>query len=145
MPLRRMDVRDKVLQRPPLGHFPDCHIPNTTLQFFSDFGPDLCRMWHPIHRHLPQAATFATRDIETAGILQGLRTPAAQTLELDIDASAAVAAAAATAQQHQMLYHQAAAGGAMIEPTLLQPQEWLGPYGGIGNWLMVDWDQSLGW
>lgn len=136
-PFLRMDVREKVLQRPPLSRFPDCNIPHTTLQLFSDFGPDLCRMWHPIHQHMPQTSSFATRDFETAGILQGLRTPGPQALELDIEAHT-------TAIQQQQMF-QAAAGGATMEPTLLQPQEWFGTYGGIGNWLMVDWDQGFGW
>ena len=132
-----MDVREKVMQRPPLGHFPDVNLPNTTLQFFSDFGPDLCRMWHPIHQRLPQNTFIATRDLETAGILQGLRTPGTQAIELDMNANAAA--------QQQMLGNQVTVGGATLEPTLLQPQEWFGPYGGIGNWLMVDWDQGFGW
>jgi hypothetical protein len=94
-------------------------------------------MWHPIHQHMSQAPSFASRDIETAGILQGLRTPGNQALELEMDANVAAI------QQQQMF--QAAAGGATIEPTLLQPPEWFGPYAGIGNWLMVDWDQGFGW
>ncbi|PSN68666.1 hypothetical protein BS50DRAFT_632570 [Corynespora cassiicola Philippines] len=132
-----MDVREKVTQRPPLGHFPDVSLSPTTAQFFSDFGPDLCRMWHPIHQRLPQSTAMASRELETAGILQGLRTPAAQTIDLDISAQAEA--------QQQVLTSQMNAGGATVEPTLLQPQEWFGPYGGIGNWLMVDWDQGFGW
>ncbi|ORY05580.1 hypothetical protein BCR34DRAFT_44518 [Clohesyomyces aquaticus] len=132
-----MDVREKVLQRPSLGQFPDVNLPNTTLQFFTDFGPDLCRMWHPIHQRLPHNTTIAPRELETAGILQGLRTPAAPPLDLDLGSSSTA--------QHQMLGNQVASGAGSLEPTLLQPQEWFGPYGGIGNWLMVDWDQGIGW
>ncbi|KAF2471709.1 uncharacterized protein BDR25DRAFT_333778 [Lindgomyces ingoldianus] len=132
-----MDVREKVTQRPLLGHFPDVNLPNTTLQFFSDFGPDLCRMWGPIHQRLPQTSSIAPRELETAGILQGLRAPAAQPLDLDLSSNSTA--------QHQMLGNQVVAGGGSLEPTLLQPQEWFGPYGGIGNWLMVDWDQGFGW
>ncbi|KAF2108209.1 hypothetical protein BDV96DRAFT_285317 [Lophiotrema nucula] len=134
-----MDVREKVTQHPPLGQFPDINLPQTTLQFFSDFGPDLCRMWHPILERLPQPpAPIAPRELETAGILQGLRTPGNPTLDLDMSANTAAA-------QQQILNNQYAAGGVSLEPTLLQPQEWLGPYGGVGNWLMVDWDQGFGW
>jgi hypothetical protein len=45
--------------------------------------------------------------------------------------------------QQDIIGNQAAMADAMLEPTMLQPQEWFGPYGGIGNWLMVDWDQPL--
>jgi hypothetical protein len=131
-----MDVREKVTQHPPLGDFPDVNLPNTTLEFFSNFGPDLCRMWHPIQQHVPQTTAIAPRELETAGILQGLRTPATQPIELDMNANAIA--------QQQMLGNQVP-GGATLEPTLLQPQEWFQPYGGIGNWLMVDWDQGFGW
>ncbi|KAF2185587.1 hypothetical protein K469DRAFT_778634 [Zopfia rhizophila CBS 207.26] len=132
-----MDVREKVTQRPPLGHFPDTSFPPSTQEFFSDFGPDLCRMWHPIHQRLPTATSIASRELETAGILQGLRIPATQPVELDMSVNS-------TAQQ-QMLANQETSAGATVEPTLLQPQEWFGPYGGIGNWLLVDWDQGFGW
>ncbi|KAF1993760.1 hypothetical protein P154DRAFT_625204 [Amniculicola lignicola CBS 123094] len=133
-----MDVREKIMQRPPLAQFPEVNLPNSTLQFFSDFGPDLCRMWHPIHQRLSQITPNVHRELETAEILQGLRTPMNQPLELDFSANA-------LAQQQMMGPQVAAAGPSFNEPTLLQPQEWLGLYGGIGNWLMVDWDQSLGW
>lgn len=132
----RMDVREKVIQRPSLGHFPDISLPSTTLPFFSDFGPDLCRMWHPIYERVPQSTCIAPQELETAGILQGLRTPATQTLDLDMGANAAA---------QQMLNNHMNPNGVSLEPTLLQPQEWFGPYTGIGNWLMVDWDQGLGW
>ena len=69
-----LDVREKVTQRPSLGLFPDLNMTPTTAQFFSEFGPDLCRMWHPIHAELPQLANIAPRELETAGILQHLRT-----------------------------------------------------------------------
>ncbi|KAF2677204.1 hypothetical protein K458DRAFT_320061 [Lentithecium fluviatile CBS 122367] len=131
-----MDVREKVMQRPSLGHFPDVNLSPSAFQFFTDFGPDLCRMWHPIHQRAPQTANIAPRELETAGILQGLRAPATHSIDMDVVASAAI--------QQQMMNSQMGAGGASIEPTLLQPQEWFGPYGGIGNWLMVDWD-SFGW
>ncbi|KAH7357669.1 hypothetical protein BKA66DRAFT_243799 [Pyrenochaeta sp. MPI-SDFR-AT-0127] len=130
-----MDVREKVTQRPHLGQFPDISFPDSTAQFFSDFGPDLCRMWHPIHQRLPQNTPIASRELEMAGILQGLRTPNNQSLDIDLAASAAV--------QQQMMNDQSSSG-ATVEPTLLQPQEWFGPYG-VGNWLMVDWDQGMGW
>lgn len=131
---RRMDVREKITQHPPLGHFPEVNLPSTTLQLFSEFGPDLCRMWHPIHERLPPTSTIAPRELETAGILQGLRTPATGALELDMNANIVA--------QQQMLNGQITSGGANLEPTLLQPQEWFGPYGGVGNWLTVDWDQA---
>ncbi|KAK7179184.1 hypothetical protein DPSP01_012084 [Paraphaeosphaeria sporulosa] len=127
-----MDVREKVMQRPSLGASPDVNLPATTAQFFSDFGPELCSMWAPVHQRLPQNTNIAPRELETAGILQGLRTPTAQSIDLDI------------AMQQQMLHSQTATG-ATLEPTMLQPQEWFGPYGGMANWLMVDWDQGLGW
>lgn len=131
-----MDVREKATQSPHLGQFPDISLSNTTAQFFSDFGPDLCRMWHCIHQRLPQAAAFAPRELEMAGILQGLRTPNNNHLDLDIAADVA-------AQQHMMNNHITAETS--LEPTLLQPQEWFGPYT-MGNWLMTDWDQGgLGW
>lgn len=130
-----MDVREKVTQRSHLGQFPDLSFPNTSAQLFSDFGPDLCRMWHPIHHRLPQTASLASRELEMAGILQGLRTPNNQPLDLDMTANSVV-------QQH-MMSNQFTAGPS-LEPTLLQPQEWFGPYG-VGNWLMTDWDQGLGW
>ncbi|KAJ4294351.1 hypothetical protein N0V90_008041 [Kalmusia sp. IMI 367209] len=130
-----MDVREKVMQRPSLGQFPDVNLPAATAQFFSDFGPDLCRMWIPIHQRLPQTTNIAPRELETAGILQGLRTPATQSIDLDITTAAL---------QQQVLHNQIVTEVA-LEPTMLQPQEWLGPYGGMGNWLMVDWDQGLGW
>ena len=50
-----MDVREKVTQRPTLGTYPDVNLPGTALQFFSDFGPDLCRMWQPILYQLPES------------------------------------------------------------------------------------------
>ena len=119
-----MDVREKATRRPHLGRFPDVSLPATTAQFFSDFGPDLCRMWHPIHQRLPQAANFASRELETAGILQGLSTPNNHHLDFDVSADAAA--------QH-LLNNQ------------ISPQEWFAPYA-MGNWLMTDWDQGgLGW
>ncbi|KAH7084841.1 hypothetical protein BKA63DRAFT_4090 [Paraphoma chrysanthemicola] len=130
-----MDVREKLTQRPHIGQFSEANFPNTTAQFFSDFGPDLCRMWHPIHQRVPQVAPIAPRELEMAGILQGLRTPNNQPMDLDMATNAAM-------QQHMMNNNITA--GASLEPTLLQPQEWFGPYG-MGNWLTVDWDQALGW
>ena len=130
-----MDVREEATQRPHLGQFPDISLPSTTAQFFSDFGPDLCRMWHSIYQRLPQAGNLASRELETAGILQGLRTPNNHHLDFDITADIAA---------QQMLNNQITTG-ASLEPTLLQPQEWFGPYA-MGNWLMTDWDQGgLGW
>lgn len=130
-----MDIREKATQLPHLGLFPDVSLSNTTAQFFSDFGPDLCRMWYIIHQRLPQAASFAPRELEMAGILQGLRTPNNPHLDLDIPVDAPA--------QHMMNSHIATEPS--LEPTLLQPQEWFGPYA-IGNWLMTDWDQGgLGW
>jgi hypothetical protein len=131
-----MDVREKVMQRPPLGQFPDVNLPSTTLQFFSDFGPHLCRMWTPIFERLPQASSIAPRELETAGILQGLRTPTTQPINFNVDTNVAA--------QQDMFANQAGMADTMLEPTMLQPQEWFGPYGGIGNWLMMDWDQGTG-
>ncbi|KAJ8114984.1 hypothetical protein OPT61_g3262 [Boeremia exigua] len=129
-----MDVREKATQRPHLGQSPDISLPSTTAQFFSDFGPDLCQMWHPIHQRLPQAANFAPRELEMAGILQGLRTPSNQHLDLGITADVAA---------QQMMNIQTTEPS--LEPTLLQPQEWFGPYN-MGNWLVTDWEQGgLGW
>jgi len=130
-----MDVREKIMQRPLLGVYPDMNLPHTTAQFFKDFGPDLCRMWHSIYQRQPQTTNIA--EWETAGILQCLRAPANQHIDMDMATNAAI--------QQQMMNNQAPAAGANLEPTLLQPQEWIGPYGGIGNWLMVDWDQGFGW
>lgn len=130
-----MDVREKVTQRPHLGQIPDINFPDTTAQFFSDFGPDLCRMWHLVHQRLPQAAPIAPRELEMAGILQGLRTPNNHPLDIDLAATASI--------QQQIMSNQVTTG-ATLEPTLLQPQEWLEPCG-VGNWLLVDWDQGLGW
>ncbi|KAF2441620.1 hypothetical protein P171DRAFT_75055 [Karstenula rhodostoma CBS 690.94] len=127
-----MDVREKVMQRPSLGHSPDVNLPATAAQFFSDFGPELCSMWVPVHQRLPQNTSIAPRELETAGTLQRLRRPTAQSIDLDV------------AVQQRMLNSQAVAG-ATLEPTMLQPQEWFGPYGGMANWLMVNWDQGLGW
>lgn len=134
-----LDVREKVMQRPSLGLFPDLNMTPTTAQFFSEFGPDLCRMWHPIHAEFPQLANIAPRELETAGILQHLRTPAITPADLN-DASSA-------AMQQPIANSHAIAGGGSLEPTLLQPQEWFVPYGagGLGNWLMIDWDQAFGW
>jgi hypothetical protein len=132
-----MDVREKATQRPALGHFPDVNLPSTTLEFFSDFGPDLCRMWHPIFEHVPQMSSIESRELETAGILQGLRTPAAQPVDLEL--------ANPGVPQSQVLGNNAYSIGPSLEPTLLQPQEWFQSYDGIGNWLMVDWDQGFGW
>lgn len=131
-----MDVREKATQRPHIGQFPDISLPTTTAQFFSDFGPDLCRMWHLIYRHVPQAASFAPRELEMAGILQGLRTPNNNHLDPDLTADVAV--------QHLLSNNQLPSETSQ-EPTLLQPQDWFGPYA-MGNWLMTDWDQGdLGW
>ncbi|KAH6130972.1 hypothetical protein HBI64_102180 [Parastagonospora nodorum] len=131
-----MDVREKVTQRTQLGQFPDLNFPNMTAQFFSDFGPDLCRMWHPIYQTLPKGTPLATRDLITAEILYGLRTPNDQTMELDMATNAAI--------QQQMMSSNIAAEPS-LEPTLLQPQEWFGQYG-VGSWLTGDWDQGgLGW
>lgn len=125
-----IDVREKALQRPSLGAFPDVSLPPTTAHFFDDFGPELCSLWEPVHARMPQNAGIAPRELETAGILQGLRTPAAQSVEMEV------------AMQAQMMGAQ----GQALEPTMLQPQEWnYGPYGGIGNWLVVDWNQGLQW
>ncbi|CAO2658577.1 Nn.00g063000.m01.CDS01 [Neocucurbitaria sp. VM-36] len=131
-----MDVREKVTQRPHLGQFPDSNFPDSTVQFFADFGPNLCRMWHSVHQRLPQMTPIAPRELEMAGILQGLRTPNNQPLDMDLAANAA-------AQQQQMMNSQVTSG-ATLEPTLLQPQEWFEPCG-VGNWLLVDWDQGMGW
>ncbi|KAF2742568.1 hypothetical protein M011DRAFT_412380 [Sporormia fimetaria CBS 119925] len=132
-----MDVREKVTQRPPFGHFPDVSLPNSTLDFFTDFGPDLCRMWHPIFERLPQTTAIEPRELETAGILQGLRTPAAPPMDLDLNGANVV--------HPHVLGNHVIPDATNMEPTLLQPQQWLQPYGGIGNWLMVDWDQGFGW
>lgn len=133
--LNSMDVREKAVQRSYLGQFADVNLPSSTAQFFSDFGPDLCRMWHPIHQRMSQVSPIASRELETAGILQGLRTPNNQPLDMDMAANAAV--------QQQLLNTQVTMG-ATVEPTMLQPQEWFTPHG-VGNWLMLDWDQGLGW
>lgn len=70
-----------------------------------------------------------------AGILQGLRTPNNHHLDLDISADVAA----------QQLLSNQLTNETSLEPTLLQPQEWFGPYA-MGNWLMTDWDQGgLGW
>ncbi|KAH8730276.1 hypothetical protein GQ44DRAFT_823599 [Phaeosphaeriaceae sp. PMI808] len=130
-----MDVREKATQRPHFAQFSDTNFPNTTAQFFSDFGPDLCRMWHPIHDRLPQTVLVAPRELEMAGILQGLSAPNNQSVELDM--------AANTAIQGQMMNNNILPE-ASLEPTMLQPQEWFGPYG-AGSWLTGDWDQGLGW
>lgn len=141
-----MDAREKVTQRPTLGHFPDVNLPPTTLEFFSDFGPDLCRMRNAIYERLPQTSSIEPRELETAGILQGLRTPALPSLDLDLNANGiAQHQHPQQQQQQQLLNNQILASEANMEPTLLQPQEWFQPYGGIGNWLMVDWDQGFGW
>ncbi|PVI00611.1 hypothetical protein DM02DRAFT_562703 [Periconia macrospinosa] len=142
-----MDVRDKVTQRPSLGAFPETlNITPSTAQFFTDFGPELCRMWSPIQAQL--AATQHTtgsnvrppRELETAaGILHGLRTPAIPPVEMDgVDGGL---------QQQQAPASMGNGHGVGIEPTLLQPQEWFVPHGagGLGNWLMIDWDQGFGW
>jgi hypothetical protein len=130
-----MDVREKATQQQHLGQFPDISLPITTAQFFGDFGPDLCRMWHLIYQRLSQAANIAPRELEMAGILHGLRTPSNQPFDPDL--------ATNSSTQQQMVYSQASAETS-LEPTLLQPQEWFGPYS-TGNWLMVDWEQNLGW
>lgn len=129
-----LDVRGKVMQRPSLGQFPEVGLPAITAQFFSDFGPDLCRMWVPIYQRLPQSVNIAPRELETANILQGLRSPTTQSIDLDM---------ATTAMQQQMINSQAA--GTTLEPTMLQPQEWFGLHGGMANWMMLDWDQGIGW
>jgi hypothetical protein len=129
-----MDVREKVTQRPHIGQFAEVNYSNTTAQFFSDFGPDLCRMWHPIHQRIPQVAPVAPRELEMAGILQGLKTPNNHALELDM--------AANVAMQHHMMNNVST--DVSLEPTLLQPQEWFGPYG-VGSWLTGEWDHGLGW
>jgi hypothetical protein len=130
-----MDVRENVTQRPHIGKFSEVNYPTTTAQFFSDFGADLCRMWHPIHQRLPQVIPVASRELEMAGILQGLRTPNNQALELDMAANAAM--------QHHLMSNNIAAE-VSLEPTLLQPQEWFSPYG-VGSWLTGEWDHGLGW
>jgi hypothetical protein len=127
-----LDVREKVMQKPSLGEFPEVSMPASTAQFFSNFGSDLCRMWFPIYQRLPRKTS---REMETAGILHGLRTPATQAVELDM--------ASAAAMRQQMMQNQGAETA--LEPTMLQPQEWFGPYGGMANWLMADWGQGLGW
>jgi hypothetical protein len=130
-----MDVRDKVTQQQHLGQFPDINLPNPTTQFFSDFGPDLCRMWHPIYQRLPQNTNIAPRELEMAGILQGLRTPNNQQFDHDFTTNSSA---------QQQLMHSQVSAATLLEPTLLQPQEWFGSYS-TGNWLMVDWEQHLGW
>jgi hypothetical protein len=127
-----MDVREKVTQRPQIGQFGDVSNSSTTSQFFSDFGPDLCRMWHLIHQRASPIDPVASRELELAGILlQGLRTPNNQALGLDM--------AANVVMQHQTINTDVS-----LEPTLLQPQEWFGPYG-VGSWLTGEWDHGLGW
>ncbi|CAI6337993.1 unnamed protein product [Periconia digitata] len=129
-----MDVREKILQRPTLDRrFPDSNMSVATAHFFHAFPQELCRMWGPIHA---QTTGIAPRELETAGILQGLRTPGITPLEMSVvDGSALQAGVGGVA------------GEVGIEPTLLQPQEWFVPYGagGLGNWLMIDWDQAFGW
>lgn len=130
-----MDVREKLIQKPRLGQFPEISFSDTTAQFFVDFGPDLCRMWHPVHQRIPQMSHVAPRELEMAGILQGLRTPNNPALDLDLSAE--------TAAQQAMMENQVNMGST-LEPTLLQPQEFFGPYG-VANWLMIDWDRAMGW
>lgn len=129
-----MDVREKLTQRSHIAQLPEVCLPETTAQFFSDFGPDLCRMWHVIYQRLPPAPHMAQRELEMAGILQGLRTPNNPALEIDMSTNA-------NAQQH---LNSSMNVGPSLEPTLLQPQEFFGPYS-VGNWLYLDWDQALGW
>lgn len=99
-------------------------------QFFEVFGSELCRMWDALHQTPSRNHAIPPRELETAGILQGLRTPAMQSFELD----------------SRLLSQQQNVDNApnVLEPSLLQPQDWLGQYDGIGNWLLIDWDQGLG-
>lgn len=129
-----MDVREHATQRPVLGHFPNLNLPQSTLEFFSEFGPDLCRMWHPIFQRLPQTTSIEPRELETAGILHGLRVPSNQSMEMDLNANGIV--------HPHLLGSQMTPVGANLE-TLLQP-EWFQPYGAVGNWLMGDWEQGYG-
>lgn len=124
-----MDSREKLVQRPHQGQFPVFNFPSSTAQFFSDFGPELCRMWHPINQRLPMNQPVASSELEMAGILQGLRTPN------DVEV---------VKNTTQPIMATQASSGVSLEPTLLQPQEWFGPYE-FGNWLMSDWDQGLRW
>ncbi|KAL5120144.1 hypothetical protein ACEQ8H_001970 [Pleosporales sp. CAS-2024a] len=128
-----MDVREKVARRTQLGCYLDINFPNTTAQFFSDFGPDLCPMWHLIYQKLPQVTPIASRGLETAGILHGLRAPNDQSMGLDMDTNAAI--------QQRMMVNNSIPAEPFLEPTLLQPQEWFGPYS-AGNWLTGDWNEQ---
>ncbi|KAH9876248.1 hypothetical protein J1614_004127 [Plenodomus biglobosus] len=130
-----MDVRQKLSQRPQLKHLPAITFPESTAHFFEDFGPDLCRLWHAIHQRLPQRPLAAPRELEMAGILQGLRRPNDQGLDHDLVANSTV---------HQVMAHDQVGIIPSLEPSMLQPQELLGLYG-AAHWLAIDWDQAMGW
>ncbi|KAF2801493.1 uncharacterized protein BDZ99DRAFT_456266 [Mytilinidion resinicola] len=159
------DVRDKIVMRPTaLPHFPHHNLTPERLQFFEDFGPELCRMWVAIHEGHRDGIQriHPSREIETAGILQGLRTPVTMLEGLGVDGADGELndereESECTNGGRDGVYGYGgrrdelghAFGGGMAglgyETALMQPTaDLMTQYEGIGNWLLIDWDQGLG-
>ncbi|KAI8934096.1 hypothetical protein NX059_008858 [Plenodomus lindquistii] len=129
------NVRQKLSQRPRLTQLPGISLSDSTSQFFSDFGPDLCRLWQAMYQKQSQKSVAASGELEMAGILQGPRRPINQHLDLDVATINAAGQVMSDGQPDM---------STSLEPSMLQPQEFLGLYGGSA-WLAIDWDQAMGW
>ncbi|OCK85346.1 hypothetical protein K432DRAFT_421829 [Lepidopterella palustris CBS 459.81] len=129
------DVRHKIMQRPRLAPFPENNLTPEKLQFFEGFSPEICRIWQPIEESACNQ-TIPNRELETAGILQGLRTPAMQFSGLDgVVRPEGVANGHAHGQGHV---------NESFETAFMHAEDLFPQYEGIGNWLLIDWDQGLG-
>jgi len=155
------DVRDKIIMRPTaLPHFPHHNLTPERLQFFEDFGPELCRMWVAIHEGHRDGIQriHPSREIETAGILQGLRTPVTMLEGLGVDGvdgdvdgdvrdleSAGDDGYGGRRNELGGGFGGLGGGYGSYESGLIHPAaDLLAQYEGIGNWLLIDWDQGLG-
>ncbi|KAF2399460.1 hypothetical protein EJ06DRAFT_478378 [Trichodelitschia bisporula] len=117
-------VRDKVTKTQRSTYFPENNLTPEQIQFFDNFGTDLCRSWSVLY-DTSSTQPSAARDLMTAGILQDLRTPGG-------------------------LYSEPIAGSAVegtmpLEEHMLHPQLSMDQYSGIGNWLFNDVDSGALW
>jgi hypothetical protein len=160
------DVRDKIIMRPTaLPHFPHHNLTPERLQFFEDFGPELCRMWVAIHEGHRDGIQriHPSREIETAGILQGLRTPVTMLEGLGVDGADEIGDGDGPPRGRDRerdsfdidgygrrdelagAFGAPINGGLAYDSGLMHPAaDLLAQYEGIGNWLLIDWDQGLG-
>ena len=137
------EVRDYVTKRARLGHLPENNLTPEQSAFFEEFGPDLCRQWNILHTgvHNRQYAVTNT-DMMTAGILQDLRTPGGLSPAPD---GRLVQPLGTFGDVQGMNANPNPNAGVRVEPPVPEQDALMEQYGGIGNWLLADWDNGMPW